>query len=44
MAEHAFAQLTKQQCEMMFPTYQSFLGSMGILLESGSINERFISI
>lgn len=35
MAEHAFAQLTKQQAELIFPTHQSFLGSIGILLESG---------
>ena len=34
MSESAFAQFTNQEAELMFPTYHSFLGSLGLLLSA----------
>jgi len=32
MCENAFAALSNQEAELIFPTYHSFLGSLGLLL------------
>lgn len=32
MSEQGFARLTNQEAELIFPTYTSFLGSLGLLL------------
>jgi hypothetical protein len=34
MSESAFATLTNNEAELMFPTYHSFLGSLGLLLSA----------
>ena len=34
MSEQAFALLTNQEAELIFPTYSSFLGSLGLLLQA----------
>ena len=39
MSEEAFARLSMQQAELIFPTYNSFLGSMGLLLSQTNFNE-----
>lgn len=44
MSEHGFARLTNQEAELIFPTYTSFLGSLGLLLsqsESSGGNSNF---
>ena len=33
MSQYAFQMLTKHQGSLIFPTYHSFLGSLGLLLE-----------
>ena len=38
MSEYAFASYTNNEAELMFPTYSSFLGSLGLLLSATSDN------
>ena len=36
MSEQGFARLTNQEAELIFPSYTSFLGSLGLLLSQNS--------
>ena len=41
MSEDAFARLSQNEAELMFPTYHSFLGSLGLLLSATSEDYNF---
>ena len=41
MSETAFALLSQNQAELMFPTYHSFLGSLGLLLSATTDDYKF---
>ena len=41
MSETAFALLSQNQAELMFPTYHSFLGSLGLLLSATTDAYKF---
>ncbi|CDW82638.1 pantothenate kinase mitochondrial [Stylonychia lemnae] len=39
MSEQAFSMLAKEQSHLIFPRYHSFLGSLGLLLTHGNLNQ-----
>lgn len=43
MAQDTLKTLSGGQCRLIFPTYGSFLGSLGLLLSKGVIDEEGIS-
>jgi len=37
MSQDAFTRITNDNCRLIFPTYHSFLGSLGLLLSESII-------
>jgi pantothenate kinase len=40
MAEMTYSHLTEEQSQLIFPTYSTFLGSLGLLLEHADLGAQ----